>query len=1053
MCGGANVGDARYCSRCGESLVGVDRPRVSARKVVTVLFSDVRGFTELAEHLDPESLHELIGRWFSETHRVIARHGGKVEKYLGDAVMAVFGVPVLHEDDALRAARAALEMGNTLTDLNPELARRWGVQLEVRTGVNTGEVAVGEAPGGGPTTLGDTVNVAQRLETSAPPGQVLIGEETARLVRANAELAPIGALTLKGKATPVEAWRLMSISSAGAEASDRAMTPFVGREAESLLLRETLDEVVATRGPRMVTVLGPAGIGKSRLVRAFRADLHDQATTVVGRCLPYGSGIAYWPVAEIARRLAGAATERALASTVGGGAPSDESELVAARVARAAGFAPGGVTVEESRWAVRKLLEAVARQGPLVVVFEDIHWAEPTLLDLLEHIATLAAGAPLLLLCLARPELLEKRPSWTGVGGERSVVMPLEPLDPGDALRLLEQIERGANLAAEERSQLLATAEGNPFFLQQMVAMRTEAREYAGRIPPTIQAVLTARIDALTPGERAVIQRASIEGRTFHRGALAELLSEEERHELEANLAALIRRELIHPARPDFEGEQAYCFDHILIRDATYGGIPKQLRAVLHERHAGWLEDRRDRDASDHAELAGYHLEEAFRCHLEVEPAAAEHYRPLAVKAGGRLGSAGRAALIRDDLPAAIGLLERATALMPDGEPARGPLLPELGAALTDAGRLPNAERVLDAAIAEAAARDDAAAVAHALVARLFVRLQVDPEAGTREARERFDSLLTTFKTAGDDLGLGRLWRLRALVHWIEARSADADAAWLRAVEHAERAGDERGWSNALSWLTSSAFTGPAPVEEAIARCESIRDQLRGYRREQALVLDHLAGLEAMRGEVATARRLIAERKALLAELGVTMHTAVSHDEAFVALLSGDAAGAEAVLRAGYVRLSEMGEKALLASTAAMLAQSIIEQGHLDDAWHFTQVAEETAAADDLSAQIAWRSARARILARRGETSEAKRLSAEALTLAARTDWLSDHADALLSQAEVLELAGEAAAAAEALRGAIALYERKGNTIGAGRARSMLVAAVSAPALEHETRR
>ena len=941
----------------------------------------------------------------------------------------------------------------TLTNLNRELARRWGVQLEVRTGVNTGEVVVGEAPGGERTTQGDTVNVAQRLETAAPPGQVLIGEETARLVRANAELAPMGDLTLKGKAAPVAAWRLVSIKSAGLEAPDRAMTPFVGRQAELRLLRETFDEVVATREPRLVTLLGPAGIGKSRLVRAFRTDLADQARTVVGRCLPYGNGIAYWPVAEIARRLAGAATETALASTAGGGAPSDESKLVAARVARASGFVPGAVTVEETRWAVRKLLEAVARQGPLVVVIEDIHWGEPTLLDLLEHIATLATDVPLLLLCPARPELLEKRSSWPGLGGERSVVMPLEPLPAADARELLEQIERGADLAAEERSKLLATAEGNPFFLQQMVAMRTEAREYAGGIPPTIQAVLTARIDALAPGERAVIQCASIEGRTFRRGALAELLSGEQRDALEANLAALIRRELIHPARPDFEDEQAYRFDHILIRDATYGGIPKQLRAVLHERHAGWLEDRRDRDASEHAELAGYHLEQAFRCHLEVEPAAAEHYCPLAIKAGGRLGSAGRAALTRDDLPAAIGLFERATALMPDGEPARGRLLPELGAALTDAGRLPDAERVLDAAIAEAAAADDVTAAAHAQVARLFVRLQVDPEAGTREARERFDSLLEAFTSAGDDLGLGRLWRLRALVHWIEARSSEADAAWLRAVEHAERAGDERGWSNALSWLTSSAVNGPAPVEDAIARCESIRDQLRGYRREQALVLDHLAGLEAMRGEVAAARRLIAERKALMAELGVTMHTAVSHDEAFVALLSGDAAGAEAVLRDGYARLSEMGEKALLASTATMLAHSIIEQGHRDDAWEFTQVAEETAAADDLSAQIGWRSARARILAQRGEIDEAKRLNAEALALAARTDWLSEHADALLSQAEVLGLAGEASAAADALRDAIALYERKGNTIGAGRARSMLATEVSASARAHETRR
>ena len=409
-------------------------------------------------------------------------------------------------------------------------------------------------------------------------------------------------------------------------------------------------------------------------------------------------------------------------------------------------------------------------------------------------------------------------------------------------------------------------------------------------------------------------------------------MSEEQQGPLDASLAALTRRELIHPGRADFEGEQAYRFNHILIRDTAYEGIPKQVRADLHERHAGWLDRRGERDASEHAELSGYHLEQALQCHLAVEPAARDRYRGLAVRAGDRLGSAGRASLARDDLPAAIGLLERAATLMLSGSRARRLLLPELGAALADAGRLPDAVAILDTAVAEAGANGDATAEARALVAHLFVRLQIDTEAGAREARRRFDSLLATFTDATDELGLSRLWRLRALVHWIEARSAEADDAWLRAVEHAERSGDERGWSNALSWLASSALIGPAPVEEAISRCESIRARLSGHRREGALVLDHLAGLEAMRGDFAAARRLLADRDAVMADLGVTMHTAVSHDEALVALLSGDAAGAEAVLRGGYDRLSEMGEKALLASTAAMLAHSILEQGRPDEA-------------------------------------------------------------------------------------------------------------------------
>ncbi len=1002
MCGGANTEAARYCSRCGAPLATGAGPHVTARKVVTVLFSDVRGFTALGERLDPESLHKLMGRWFLEAHRVITRHGGTVEKYMGDAVMAVFGVPVVHEDDALRASRAALEMDETLTELNRELERRWGVKLEVRTGVNTGEVVIGEAPGGAPTTHGDAVNVAQRLETSAQPGQVLIGEETARLVSPSAQLDRIDALMLKGKAEPVSAWRLVSIASEASDAGDRSITPFVGREGELRLLRNAFEGVVESREPRLVTVLGPAGIGKSRLVRTLRLDLRDEATIVVGRCLPYGDGVAYWPVAEIARQLAGAPSETAIASIAGGATRGDDSGLVAARVARAAGFVPGGVTVDETRWAVRKLLEAVARRRPLVVVIEDIHWAEPTLLDLLEHVATLAADVPLLMVCLSRPELLDERSSWTTVGGDRSVVIPLEPLSPAEADELFEELARGADLDAEERARLLAAAEGNPFFLQQMVAMRTEMREDGGGIPPTIQAVLTARIDRLAPGERGVLERASIEGRTFHRGALAELLAEADREQLDANLTALIRRELIRPGSPDFEGEQAFRFNHILIRDATYSVIPKQRRAVFHERHARWLEHRAERDPHEHAELTGYHLEQAFRCHLELEPAAQETYRPLAARAGRRLGAAGRAALSRDDLPAAIGLLERATALLPEDDAARGAFWPELGTALTEAGRLPDAERILDAAVAEAAARDDATGEAHAVVARSFVRLQVDTDAGAREVRDRFESLLETFERAGDDLGLGRLWRLRALVHWIEARSADADAAWERAAEHADRAGDERGWSDALTWLASSAFSGPAPVKDGIARCERMRAQLSGHRRAQALVLDHLAGLRAMGGELATARRLLAESNAMLAELGVSMHTAVSHHQAFVAIAADDAAGAEAILRAGYERLESMGEKALLATTAAMLAHALFEQGRLDDAWAFTEVAKGAAAVDDMSAQITWQAVRARLLARRGDLPGAKRMSDRAVALAASTDWLTDHADALMSRAYVL---------------------------------------------------
>src|SRR5215208_1008438 len=400
-CGESNGGDAAFCGRCGARLTPDPAP-ATARKVVTVLFSDVSGFTALGERLDPESLQQLMSRWFGETRRIVEHHAGTVEKYMGDAVMAVFGVPVVHEDDAVRAARAALEMHDTLGHLNDEIEQRWGVRLEIHTGLNSGEVVVGSAPGGDLSTVGDVVNVAQRLEASAPPGEVLVGQETARHLGELAELDAVDPLTLKGKSLPVSACRLRSVRSERAASPTRPSPPFVGRDRELESLRGAFDEVVAARQPRLVTVVGPAGIGKSRLVAALLDHVRGQATAAVGRCLPYGDGITYWPVAEIVRGLAGAPTQPAVASLIGGSSPYEESELIAARISGAAGFARGTVSVEEVQWAVRKLMERIARDRPLVIAFEDIHWAERSMLDLIDHVAAGSAEVPLLVVCLAR---------------------------------------------------------------------------------------------------------------------------------------------------------------------------------------------------------------------------------------------------------------------------------------------------------------------------------------------------------------------------------------------------------------------------------------------------------------------------------------------------------------------------------------------------------------------------------------------------------------------------------------------------------------------------
>ena len=1039
-CGGPSA-EGRYCSRCGAPL-GVGVPSgARARKVVTALFTDISGFTALGERLDPESLREVVERWFECADRAIERHGGAVETHIGDGVLAIFGVPVAHEDDVLRAARAALEIDEKLTELNQRLKQRHGVELRVSTGLDTGEVVVGDDPTGRSSTLGDAVNVAQQLEAAAEPGEVLVGEQTAQLLRGAATLEHAAPPGRQLEGVPIAARRLVVVAPETAVLPRSAAMPFVGRADELGRLREAFDQVRARRTPRLLTVLGPAGIGKSRLVRAFLDDVSAASRAAVGRCLPYGEAITYWPLAEIVRGLAGGTDEAAISSVVDGGATGARpASLIANRVARAVGPDRGGVPAEEIQWGARRLLEAAAFAEPLVVVIEDIHWAAPTLLDLLEHVASFATDAPLLVVCLARPDLLEERPDWASVGGERASLLRLDPFSKAESNQLLEELGRDLDLTPDDQAALLRTAEGNPFFLHQLVAMRSEGGEGPPGIPPTIHAVLTARIDRLDPGARAVLEVASIEGRTFHRGALTEALGDALADDLDAHLSALIRRELIRPAPADIQGEEGLRFSHILIRDATYALIPKRRRADLHEQHARWLERREDGSGAENPEVVGYHLERAFGYHLEVEPVARDRYLELARGGARHLGAAGRAALTRDDLPAGLDLLERAAGLLPETEPQRGGLLPELGMALTESGRLRDAETLLEGAIEEAIVRSDDRAEAHAIVARLFARLQVDTEASAREIRERFEVLLGTFEGVADDLGLNRLWRLRALVHWIAARSADADAAWERAAQHARRCGDEKGLADALVWLASSAYFGPTPVDVGIARCEAIRAQLGGDRRTQAGVLDSLAGLWAMRGEFETARRHLDERGAILAELGRTMQSAVSHPQAFVALASGDPSAAEAVLRDGYERLAQMGEKALLADTAIMLARAVHEQGRRDEAWELTRVATRAAAADDLAVQITWRTQRALLLAERGIPDEAKRLSAEAVRLAAGTDWLSDRGDALLSHAKVLMAAGEAEAARAALREAAALYEEKGNIIGIQRTRSLQAA-------------
>jgi class 3 adenylate cyclase len=409
------------------------RPVAGARKVVTVVFADVAGSTALGEAVDPEATRRVMESFFAEARRSLERHGGTVEKFIGDAVMAVFGIPLLHDDDALRAVRAATELRERLAVLNEELERDWGVRIAVRIGINTGEVVAGDEATGEPFATGDAVNLAARLEQAAGAGEILVGDPTHRLLREAIRVEAVKPLALRGKGERVPAWRLLEVLPDVPAFTSSLRAPFVGREAELAELEAAFARATGEGACRLVTVLGPPGIGKSRLARELVAAVGEQARVVVGRCVPYGEGITYWPLAEIVHQVA-SHDPAAIAELVGG---DEDAGLIADRIAGAVGHAEAEGRSEEIAWAVRKLLEALARERPVVVVLDDVHWAEPTFLDLIEYLAGFTSG-PVLLLALARPDLLDERASWTVPRPHASPIF-LEPLSEEEAEELIEK--------------------------------------------------------------------------------------------------------------------------------------------------------------------------------------------------------------------------------------------------------------------------------------------------------------------------------------------------------------------------------------------------------------------------------------------------------------------------------------------------------------------------------------------------------------------------------------------------------------------------------------
>ncbi|HUY56306.1 MAG TPA: adenylate/guanylate cyclase domain-containing protein, partial [Candidatus Micrarchaeaceae archaeon] len=888
----------------------------------TVVFCDLMGSTSLGERMDSESLRELLRTYFAEMKAALERHGGLVEKYIGDAIMAVFGLPRVREDDALRAVRAAVEMQTGLARLNQRLQQEWGLILQNRTGVNTGEVVAGDPATGQQLVTGDTVNVAARLEQACPAMGVLLGETTYRLVRSAVEAVAVEPLALKGKAELVPAYQLLGVHDA--EAIPRTVdATLVGRDRELGRLRSALSRAERDERCQLVTVFAPAGIGKSRLIREFVDQSQDQALVLHGHCLSYGDNITFWPLAEMTREAAsisdGDTREQAQAKLreLLPGAPE-----VADRMAAVLGLDDQTFSLDESFWAAARLLEELAARRPTIVVIEDIHWAEEVFLKLVRHVAEVATG-PLVLACSSRPELLEQSPDWGS--GDRVDAVTLSPLSPEESLVVVENLLGSTSLDSPSRTRIAVAAGGNPLYVEQMISMLIDDGTFRKaddgswavtrnldhlEVPPSISALIAARLDRLGVAERAVLERGAVIGLSFSATMVAALCPEGLRGEVASGLATLTSKEFLRPDEPDSESEPSYLFLHALIRETTYGGLLKRTRAELHEAHADWLEAEAASGVLEQGEIRGYHLEQAYLIRTglgRVDEGVAQ----LGRRGASYLTAAGDRALSRGDMPAAGGLLGRAAALLPPQAPDRLGLLIKAGDALSEAGNIVAADEALAEAARAATELGHRGIEASARVALLNLRFLAEGAAVAEPVLREAEAALGTLAEFEDHLGMARAWRLILNIHLTACRFVAAEAAAHRVIDETRRAGDRQMEDWIAPALAGCAQLGPTPVGQAISLCNQLLLQNPDNRRSRAVVLWSLSHLEAMRGNFDQARGLYRESRSILEELGIRMLAALTSTIASgpVELLAGDPVGAESELRRDYESLRDMGER------------------------------------------------------------------------------------------------------------------------------------------------
>lgn len=1016
---------ARFCPACGSPCAPPGPAPTETRKTVTVVFCDLVGSTALSGRLDPEILRSVVLRYFELMRRQIEAHGGTVEKFIGDAVMAVFGVPVTHEDDARRAAAAALEMCQALTELNDDLLGTVGVRLDVRIGVNTGEVvATTDAAVRQALVSGEVVNVAARLQQHAAAGQILIGPDTRQAAGAALLVEPAGPLELKGVSGPVRAWRLLAVRPDDPEVVRRFDVPFTGREDELARLRALTAGPAGEPSARLAVVSGDAGIGKTRLVRQWLDGPDGPGVRWgAGRCRAHHDQATLAPLAAALRHL--------LSDPAAGAALRGEPAARAlGRLRR--GFLPDGAalpTLGDTCAAITEVLRELAAERPVVLVLDDCQWADPALLDVADRLVAGLPHSAVLIVCVARPDAAELRPQWAP-RARPDLFRLTVPALTGEQCRVLAA--HLADVSAHATvAQAVERAEGNPFVLEQLVAVLGESGPADG-LPLTLRALLAARIDALPPAERTTLDRASVLGRDFDEHTLGALDTTGTgavpvRPETRAALAALARRRLVEPVSGDGAATGRHRFRSLLVHEVTYHAVPKRQRSRLHELLAARLRAEGADDA-----VVGGHLERAHRHRADLG-LRDRHADDLRLRAARHLTAAGRTALSRADLPWSRDLLRRALDLTDPAEEEWTAAAWRLGETLLLLGEPAQGGDLLRAVLARPAGTP---AAAHARLHLAALRPGAGMAAPAREAR----AAIAVFEAAGDDLGLARAHLRIAQRQQFLGRHRAAERLLERSVHHARRADAEPERAMALGATGISLWLGPVPATAGIARCAGLLTTHGTDRGIVRLTLNcPLAVLHALRGRFDEARACLAEAEDVARALDYA-ETAVVLPvfTAQVEVLAGHHGRASRLLEQAVATCREIGDIPMLAGACRDLARVLLHTGERDRA---RLLAEERQAAGAPPSEAAdLDGVRARIAAADGHRAAAVSLADGAVAAAGRTESPVVQAIAALDRAEVHRLLGEPEPAARSAAAARSLFARKGHRVGVGWADAFLAA-------------